>query len=149
MRHILGGADPWKQINLAKDQVHFRHMKLRSRFTPVDAHALPMRSSVLPLDTYRYKCIWTPYVHLPHYDSCRSDKIRSFDEPYIVLTLDACRPKCVSDILKCALAPRLSFQTHLRHAETSFRSTRVDPNENRQNAIQSFASNAFCQAGTI
>ena len=44
------------------------------------------------------------------------------------LSLDACRSKCISDVLKCAFARRLSIQMHFRYAQMRFRSTFVNPN---------------------
>ena len=43
------------------------------------------------------------------------------------LSIDACRSKCLSDTLKCALARRLSYKTHFRSVEMRSRSTPVDP----------------------
>ena len=45
-----------------------------------------------------------------------------------VLSLDACRPKCVSYVLKCALARRLSIKTRFLYDQMRSRSTPVNPN---------------------
>ena len=44
------------------------------------------------------------------------------------LALDACRPKCISGVLKYALAQRLSIKMRFRSVEMRSRSTPVDPN---------------------
>ena len=71
-------------------QMHLLCAQRRSRSTPIDPNAFPVCSNVL--------------------------------------SLDACRSKCVSNVLKCALARRLSIQMHLPCARMRSPSTPVDPN---------------------
>ena len=62
------------------------------------------------------------------------------------LSLDACRPKCLSGVLKDALARRLSIKMRIRSVEMRARSAHVDPNASpvRSNALSRDACRSKC-----
>ena len=52
----------------------------------------------------------------------------AFRLTFNVVSLDTCRPKCISGVLKCALARRLTIQMPFWHSQMRSRSTPVEPN---------------------
>ena len=65
--------------------------------------------------------------------------------------LDACRPKCISGVLKYALARRLPIKINFRSVETRSRSTPADPNAfpTRSDAFSLDARRPKCILGML
>ena len=126
--------------------MHFRNLEMRSRSTPGDQNAFLILSNALALDACQPKCIsgilkYALARRLSIQMRFQSVEMRSRPTPVDpnacpirpnALSLDACQSKCVSGVLKCALARRLSIQTRFRYAQMRSRSTPVDPNARRR-----------------
>ena len=99
-------------------------MCCRSRSTLVNPNAFPVCSDALSLDASRSKCVsYLLMCVLPRRPSikmrCVCAQMRSRSTPVdpnaspvcsAALPLDACRSKCISYMLKCILARRLSIK---------------------------------------
>ena len=107
-------------------QMRSGYVQMRSRSTPVDPNAFRIPSDAFSLDTSQSKCFSDTLKcalarHLSIQMHFGYDQMRSHSTPVDpnefrihsnALSLDACRSKCFSDTLKCALARRLSIQMH-------------------------------------
>ena len=83
------------------------------RSTPVDRIVFPIRS---------YICSWCVQFH-----SCSTPvDPNAFPKCSNVFSLNACRSKCVSDVLMCVLARRLSIQMRFLYAQMCSRSGTSD-----------------------
>ena len=107
-------------------QMPFRSAQMRSRSALVAPNAFPTYSDNALARRLsfqmRFQCAQM---------SSRSTLVDPNDFPKSsdALSLDAGRSKCVSDVLRGALARRLSIQMRFRCAQISSRSTLVGPNE--------------------
>ena len=108
--------------------MRFRSLDMRSRLTPVDPNAFPIRSYAFSRDARRPKCMLgvlkyalaqRPSIQM-HF---RNVEMRSVSTPVdpnafpilsYAFSLDARRPKCILGVLKYALALRPSIQMRLR-----------------------------------
>ena len=117
-----------------------------SRSTPVDPNAFSTCSNVLSHEARRSKCVshvlkcaLARRLSIQMRFLCAQMRSRStpvYPNAFLmcsnVLSLDACRSKCVSGVLKCDPARRLSIQMSFQYVQMRSRSTPVDPNAFRE-----------------
>ena len=123
-------------------QMRFPCAQKCSRLTPVDRNAFLMCSNPLSLDacrskcvSYVFKCALARRLSIQMRFLCgqvcsRSTPVNPNAFPMCsnALSLDACRFKCVSYVLTCALARRLPIDMRCLCVQMCSRSTPADPN---------------------
>ena len=100
-------------------QSHFPCARMRSRSTPAGPNAFLVRSDALSFGARRSNC----------FPMCSG-----------VLSLDACRSRCKSYVVRCALARQLSIQLRVLWAQVCSRATPVD----RFDICSASCLNRFC-----
>ena len=145
--------------------MHFGIDEIRFRSTFVDPNAFLTLSNALALGACRAKCfsgmLKCALARRPSIQMrLRSAEMRSRSTPddpnaFLIrsnaLSLDACRSKCVSYVLRYALARRLSTQMLVESVERRSRPTPVDPNAFpvRSNALSFDACRSKCSKTNV
>ena len=117
-------------------QIKSSQTRLCFRSTPADPNAFPVCSKVLSLDDCRFKSVFyvlkralarrsSIQMRFLYAQMCsRSTRVDPNAYPMCpdAFSLDACPPKCVFYMLRCALARRLSIQMRFRRRACTYKS---------------------------